>query len=271
VEVEDAVQLDDEEVVQVAALRREESRIDSPVGGDPRDVVGDQALEERARIWPAERQSSALVGENERSGTHRPMMLSKASGNASVRACLEGGCGVSGFHDLVLKGGMAVTPSGVGAADIAVDDGRIAAIGQIELPAREVIDATGLHVLPGVIDSQVHFREPGLEHKEDLATGTTAAVLGGVTAIMELPNPKPNTVSAADLAEKLRRARGRARCDHAFFVGAAAENLDTLGHLERLPGCAGVKIFMGSSTGTLLVADDDSLRRALASGTRRMA
>src|SRR5262245_29480919 len=116
--------------------------------------------------------------------------------------------------------------------------------------AAEIFDAEGPHVLPGVIDTQVHPRETGPQHNEDLATGTAAAVLGGVTAVFEMPNTKPSTLTAADLADKVARARGRAWCDIAFFVGAAAENADQLGDLERLPGCAGIKVFMGSSTGS---------------------
>jgi dihydroorotase len=174
-------------------------------------------------------------------------------------------------YDLIIRGGMTATPGGIVAADIAVRGGRIAAIGAIDGSADQEIAAAGLHALPGVIDTQVHFREPGLEHKEDLATGTAAAVLGGVTAVFEMPNTKPSTLTAADLADKRRRASGRAWCDIAFFVGAAAENAEELAELERLPGCAGVKMFMGSSTGDLLVADDQTIRRVLANGRRRMA
>ena len=173
--------------------------------------------------------------------------------------------------DLILKGGTAATPNGIERADVAVRDGRIAAIGPVAGDAAEVIDATGLHLLPGVIDSQVHFREPGLEHKEDLATGTAAAALGGVTAIFEMPNTNPNTLTAEDLSDKLARAKGRAWCDHAFFIGAAEENVEHLPMLECLPGCAGVKVFMGSSTGSLLVAEDDVLREVLRNGRRRVA
>src|SRR5215831_4324157 len=129
-------------------------------------------------------------------------------------------------YDLIIRGGIAATPNGIAPADIAVREGRIAAIGRVAGTAPEDIDAKGLHVLPGVIDTQVHFREPGLEHKEDLATGTAAAALGGVTAIFEMPNTKPSTLTAEDLADKLARAKGRAWCDVAFFVGAAAENAE---------------------------------------------
>ena len=174
--------------------------------------------------------------------------------------------------DLVLSGGTIVTPGGEIRADVGVRAGRIARIAALDAGAAEMsVDCTGLHVLPGVIDTQVHFREPGMEHKEDLATGTKAAVAGGVTAVFEMPNTKPMTVSAEALSDKLARAAGRAYCDYAFFVGATADNADKLRELERLPGCSGVKIFMGSSTGDLLVSDDATLAAVLASGTRRLA
>jgi dihydroorotase len=178
---------------------------------------------------------------------------------------------VSETYDLIIRGGVTATPNGIAAADVAIRNGRIAAIGAVAGSAAEEIAAAGLHVLPGVIDTQVHFREPGLEHKEDLATGTAAAVLGGVTAVFEMPNTKPSTLTAADLADKRSRAQGRVWCDVAFFIGAAAENADALAELERLPGCAGVKMFMGSSTGNLLVADEETIRRVLRNGRRRMA
>jgi len=173
--------------------------------------------------------------------------------------------------DLILRGAVAATPNGIAPADIGIAGGRFAAIGRVEGSAAEEIDARGLHALPGVIDTQVHFREPGLMHKEDFAAGTAGAALGGVTAVFEMPNTNPNTVGAAELADKLARAKGRAWCDMAFFIGAAEENAAELGELERLPGCCGVKIFMGSSTGTLLVADDDTLESVLRHGRRRVA
>ncbi|MBL8675156.1 MAG: dihydroorotase, partial [Rhodospirillales bacterium] len=111
----------------------------------------------------------------------------------------------------------------------------------------------------------------GLEHKEDLESGTRGAVLGGVTAVFEMPNTKPSTLTAADMDEKLRRARGRTWCDYAFYMGGSADNVEHLPVLERLPGVCGVKVFMGASTGTLLVPDDDTLDRILANGVRRMA
>jgi dihydroorotase len=173
-------------------------------------------------------------------------------------------------YDLLLKNGTVWTPGGPAETSIGVRDGRIVAIGS-EGDAAETIDCTGLTILPGVIDSQVHFREPGLEAKEDLESGSRAAVLGGVVAVFEMPNTKPNTDSEAAIADKLARAAGRMWCDHAFYVGATSANAAHLAELERLPGTAGVKIFMGASTGDLLVSDDGNLARVLASGSRRVA
>ena len=172
--------------------------------------------------------------------------------------------------DLVFKGGTVVNQDGEGEADLGVRDGRIAEIGSIGASAAaRTIDATGLHILPGVIDSQVHFREPGLEHKEDLATGSRSAVLGGVTAVFEMPNTKPATTNAEALAAKVKAATGRMHCDFAFFVGATHDNVGELAELERLPGAAGVKGFLGSSTGDLLIDDEATLARILATISRR--
>ncbi|WP_066727121.1 dihydroorotase [Sphingomonas pituitosa] len=172
--------------------------------------------------------------------------------------------------ELKLRGGRVHLPSGPADVDVGVSGGKIVAIGNVG-DADETIDCTGLDVLPGVIDSQVHFREPGLEYKEDLESGSRSAVLGGVTAVFEMPNTKPNTDSAAAVADKLARAHHRMWCDHAFYVGATNHNAEHLAELERLPGTAGVKIFMGASTGDLLVSDDANLARVLASGHRRVA
>lgn len=175
-------------------------------------------------------------------------------------------------YDLVVKGGTVATPSGLAGVDVGIRAGRIVALGDLgAADAATVVDARGLHTLPGVIDSQVHFREPGLEHKEDLETGTRGAALGGVTAVFEMPNTKPATTGEAELADKCRRAEGRAWVDIAFWLSATRENAAQLARLERLPGCAGIKVFMGSSTGDLLVADDAGLAEVLAHGSRRVA
>ncbi|SFS49635.1 dihydroorotase [Brevundimonas viscosa] len=172
--------------------------------------------------------------------------------------------------DLIVRGGDVANHAGHGKADVGVIDGRIAFIGDLsQASAGETFDAAGLTVLPGVIDTQVHFREPGLEWKEDLETGSRAAALGGVTAVFEMPNTEPNTTDPDTLQDKLDRARDRMWTDHAFYIGGTHDNARFLGELERLPGCCGVKVFMGASTGTLLVADDDGVREVLRHVKRR--
>jgi dihydroorotase len=175
-------------------------------------------------------------------------------------------------YDLILRGATLVNHDGVGVRDVGVVAGKIAALGDLSrASAGEMIDCAGLHVLPGVIDSQVHFREPGIEHKEDLETGSRAAVLGGVTAVFEMPNTNPLTTSAEALADKVRRGRHRMHCDFAFWVGGTHENVNDIPELERLPGAAGIKVFMGSSTGSLLVEDDPGVAAVLAKTRRRAA
>ena len=173
-------------------------------------------------------------------------------------------------YDLILKGGIVVNHDGEGPLDLGIRAGRFAAIDDLSRgSAGEVIDCKGLHLLPGVIDTQVHFREPGLTHKEDLESGSLSAVMGGVTAVFEMPNTDPLTVSAETLADKVKRGHHRMHCDFAFFVGATADNTTHVAELERLPGCAGIKVFMGSSTGSLLLADDAGLRAVLQRIRRR--
>jgi dihydroorotase len=179
---------------------------------------------------------------------------------------------MSDSYDLILKGATVVNHDGEGQRDIGIRQGRIAAIGRLGSPkSAETIDCAGLHVIPGVIDSQVHLREPGLTHKEDLETGGRAAVLGGVTAVFEMPNTNPLTTSAEALSDKVERARHRMYCDFAFYVGGTRENIDAIPILERLEGSAGIKVFMGSSTGNLLVDDEPSLDRIISRLSRRAA
>lgn len=173
--------------------------------------------------------------------------------------------------DLILRGGEIATPERTERADVGIAGGKIAAIGHLDASAAaEVVEIGGLTVLPGIIDTQVHFREPGMEHKEDIESGTRAAVAGGVTTVLEMPNTLPPTTTADALADKVRRASGRAWCNIGFFLGAALDNLDELAELERLPGTPGIKLFMGSSTGTLLVPDDDHVLRVLQNGRKRV-
>lgn len=172
--------------------------------------------------------------------------------------------------DTLLRGGRIHNHAGAFDGDIGLSHGRIAAIGDLGSDsADEIVDVKGLTVLPGVIDTQVHFREPGLTHKEDLETGSRAAVAGGVTAVFEMPNTNPLTTTAELLADKVARARGRMFCDFAFFVGGTRENVAEIPTLERLEGSAGIKVFMGSSTGSLLVEDDPSLDKIIARLSRR--
>lgn len=174
--------------------------------------------------------------------------------------------------DLLVRGGTVATPNGIALADVGVIGGRIAAIGSLSgAKAAEVFEAKGLHVLPGVMDTQVHFREPGNAHKEDLASGSLAAILGGVTSVFEMPNTVPPTTTRAAIEDKLARARGRMHCDHAFYVGATPQNIGALAELEQMPGVCGVKAFLGSSTGTLLLNKSEDILAMLKAGTRRVA
>jgi dihydroorotase len=174
--------------------------------------------------------------------------------------------------DLVIRGGVCATPSGLVAADIGVRAGRIAELGTLShAPAAEYLEARGLHVLPGVIDTHVHFREPGHFEKEDMETGSTAALLGGVTSVFEMPNTNPPTTTRVLVEDKLARAAQRMRCDYAFYVGASNGNIGALSELERLQGVAGIKAFLGSSTGSLLLDKEEAILDALQAGSRRMS
>lgn len=172
-------------------------------------------------------------------------------------------------YDLIIRNALITTSESEALGSVGIQNGKFVKIGVVEDNGRSEIDAKGLTMIPGVIDTQVHFREPGLEHKEDLESGTRSAILGGVTSIFEMPNTNPTTTTAEALRDKLGRAAGRAWCDFSFFVGASKENVSALSELEMLPGSPGVKIFMGSSTGPLLVDDDEHLRQVLRNGKRR--
>lgn len=178
--------------------------------------------------------------------------------------------------DLVVRGGQAMLKFGdqwkLESVDIGIVSGRIVEIGSISDKQEKLsMDASGLTILPGVIDSQVHFREPGLTHKEDLASGTLAAVHGGVTTVFEMPNTRPPTTTALEFHDKLERARGRTWCDHAFFIGAASTNIERLHDLESQPAACAVKVFVGSSTGDLLVESDELIYKVLQHTRRRVA
>jgi dihydroorotase len=145
-------------------------------------------------------------------------------------------------------------------ADLRISRGRIEAIGA-GLAARDgetVVDANGRRLLPGMIDDQVHFREPGMEYKADMATESTAAVAGGVTSFMDMPNTSPPTLSADVLENKYQRAAGRARANYGFYMGASNDNLEAIRTLDPLTA-PGIKVFMGASTGNMLVDNPETL------------
>lgn len=174
--------------------------------------------------------------------------------------------------DLLVRNGTLVTPNGSEAADVGILRGRIAAIGSLSsASAGTVIDATGLHVLPGLIDSHVHLREPGNEAVETIETGTKGAVLGGVACVFDMPNTSPAITDTARLDWKRAHIAGRAWCDMGFYVGAAKSNIAELGSLEAEANVCAIKVFAGSSTGDLLVEDDASLEAVMQGGRRRIA
>lgn len=146
-------------------------------------------------------------------------------------------------------------------ADVFIRDGRIAAIGKhLSAPGVEVLDAAGRHLLPGMIDDQVHFREPGMTHKADMATESRAALAGGITSFMDMPNTIPNALTTAILNEKKQLAAGRAAGNYAFYLGASNDNLEAIKALNPKDAC-GVKVFMGASTGNMLVDDPEILEQ----------
>ena len=174
--------------------------------------------------------------------------------------------------DLVIRGGTAVLPWGMAATDIGVRDGRIAALGvPATAAAAETIDATGLHVLPGLIDPHVHLRDPGDAAVESIPTGTRAAVLGGLACVFDMPNTAPSITDAPRLAWKQEYVERNAWCDIGLYVGGTKANIPELAALELGRGVCAIKIFAGSSTGDLLVEDDASLERVMRSGRRRIA
>lgn len=175
-------------------------------------------------------------------------------------------------YDIIFRDGTIVNHDGISGADIGVCNEMITDIGNLAAStADKVVDCKGLHILPGVIDTQVHFREPGLTHKEDLETGSRGAVLGGVTGVFEMPNTNPLTTTRETFEAKIAAGTNRMHCDFAFFIGGTHDNVNELPELERLPGCSGVKVFMGSSTGSLLVPDDDGVEAILNAVNRRAA
>ena len=179
---------------------------------------------------------------------------------------------MAAHYDLLIRGGTCVLPWGEEAADVGVRDGRIAALGvPANATAGTVIDAAGLHVLPGLIDAHVHLRDPGDPAIETIPTGTRAAVLGGICAVFDMPNTSPAITDAERVGWKQSYVEGHAWCDMGLYVGATKTNIGALAALETMDGVCAVKVFAGSSTGDLLVEDDASLERVMRAGRRRIA
>ena len=176
------------------------------------------------------------------------------------------------MYDLLIKNGDVVVGNAFENLNIGIKDNKITLLSTTNnYEASNIIDAKNLTILPGVIDSQVHFREPGSEHKEDLHTGSKGAALGGVTSVFEMPNTYPPTSTVERLKDKFELAKDRMWVNYAFYAGATPENFSFLPELEKVPGCVGVKIFMGSSTGNLLIPDDETLINVLKSRNFRVA
>jgi dihydroorotase len=165
----------------------------------------------------------------------------------------------------LIKNARVVLPDAIVATNVLIDGHRIATVdAAVHTRADEVIDAASLHLLPGVIDDQVHFREPGLTHKEDLFTASRACAKGGVTTFLEMPNTIPNATTQELLNAKLALAAEKSLVNYGFYIGATPHNIDDLREATNTPG---IKIFIGSSTGDLLVDDQDALERIFAETT----
>jgi len=176
------------------------------------------------------------------------------------------------MYDLIIKNGSVVIGNALENLNIGIKNNKISLLSTSNnYESNNVIDAKNLTILPGVIDSQVHFREPGAEHKENLNTGSMGAALGGVTSVFEMPNTYPPTSTVERLEDKLKLAKDRMWVNYAFYAGATPDNFSSLSELEKVPGCVGIKIFMGSSTGNLLVPDDETLINVLKSRNFRVA
>ena len=174
--------------------------------------------------------------------------------------------------DLLITGGTCVLPWGMEQTSVGVRHGRIAALGVgADATADETIDATSLHVLPGLIDPHVHLRDPGDASIESIPTGTKAAILGGLTAVFDMPNTNPSITNAERLAWKQGYVPQAAWCDMGLYVGGTRTNIPELAELETGEGVCGIKIFAGSSTGDLMVEDDESLERVMRAGRRRIS
>tara|TARA_Y100001935_G_scaffold143923_1_gene118885 strand:- start:4002 stop:5309 length:1308 start_codon:yes stop_codon:yes gene_type:complete len=173
--------------------------------------------------------------------------------------------------DLIIKNGQCYIDGELKNLDVSVKDGKINGIGKISEKTKEIIDAQGLIILPGCIDTQTHFREPGSTDTEDLNSGSRAAIVGGITAVFEMPNTNPPTSSKKEFQRKLDLAKNRMYCDYAFYFGATADNSNELADLKNLNGCCGIKLFAGSSTGNLLVSKEKDIETVFKNSSKVVA
>ena len=175
---------------------------------------------------------------------------------------------MSDNFSLIIKNGSCYINGKLTKTDIGLSGGKIKKIGKIELNSSKVYDATDKVILPGIIDTQVHFREPGSTDAEDLESGSRAAVLGGVTSLFEMPNTNPPTANLVEFDKKLKAAKNRMHSNYAFYFGATPDNTDQLADLKNVEGCCGVKLFAGSSTGNLLVDKEADIEKVISSSNR---
>ena len=175
---------------------------------------------------------------------------------------------MSDNFSLIIKNGSCYISGKLTKTDIGLSGGKIKKIGKIELNSSKVYDATDKVILPGIIDTQVHFREPGSTDAEDLESGSRAAVLGGVTSLFEMPNTNPPTANLVEFDKKLKAAKNRMHSNYAFYFGATPDNTDQLADLKNVEGCCGVKLFAGSSTGNLLVDKEADIEKVISSSNR---
>ena len=173
--------------------------------------------------------------------------------------------------DLIIKNGSSYIDGELNNQNIGIKDGKIVEIGKIENDSINILDATNLTVLPGCIDTQVHFREPGSTDAEDLNSGSRAAIAGGITSVFEMPNTNPPTSSKKEFYNKLNLAKNRMYCNYAFYFGATPDNANDLADLKDLEGCCGIKLFAGSSTGNLLVQHEEDIEKVFKSSSKVVA
>jgi dihydroorotase len=171
-------------------------------------------------------------------------------------------------YSLIIKNGSCFINGKLEKTDIALVGNKIKKIGKMETNDTKVFDASNKLVLPGIIDTQTHFREPGSTDREDLESGSRAAVLGGVTSVFEMPNTNPPTSNLVEFDKKLNLAKNRMHCNYAFYFGATPENVEQLSKLKGLKGCCGVKLFAGSSTGKLLVDKEADIEKVISQSDR---